>query len=479
MHFYRELFSCFIRLSKNACIFIDREKDEILTVRIVHLYVLNIILSAKKIMNSKIHCPLYGLVTLSQGALKIVLEPEFQRLKKIKQMGASYCVFPKTIHSRFEHSIGVYHLTSIVMNHLASKYPKKKYFIPELDNVNTVLTARIIELVKIAGLCHDIGHGPFSHLFDDKILCGINHPHQYHEIRSCLIVKKIFDNCFIKQQIFTEQEVKFIMALIYPDNQGKKNPLYRIISDQITGIDVDRLDYLIRDSYYLGLKNNFNPLRIIYNMNIIDNEIVYHENCLMDILNFFQTRFNLHVCIYTCAAIKTAELMLTDHIENSQLVHVLDDMDKFCRLTDENFDMSGLFMKKKYIVIAEIQYLGWKNNLLYTSKQLGAAVNYDALETIFFKKMEKFIQLYSEKYGTPCYLFEIISVRNKLSNTNTNPLEDVLFCNSGTALNIFNITHDFFEGKNQEARCILVCKKQEYHTSALIEWEIYNKDCKL
>ncbi len=143
------------------------------------------------------HCNIHGPIRISNIALKIIETQEFQRLRNIKQMGASFYVFPSATHSRFEHSIGVYHLTGKLLDVLKSKYPNKIYNTYELNNI--MLNDYHTELIKIGGLCHDIGHGPYSHLFDLVMKnCDIGEFDE-HENRSCELVKiicqktKLFD----------------------------------------------------------------------------------------------------------------------------------------------------------------------------------------------------------------------------------------------------------------------------------------------
>ena len=101
---------------------------------------------------------IHGFIEIDELALSIIDKPEFQRLKNIKQLGVVHHVFPSATHTRFEHSLGVYYLAGELLVNLKNNQPE----------IN--LSKREIQLVKIAGLCHDLGHGPFSHLIDNYIL---------------------------------------------------------------------------------------------------------------------------------------------------------------------------------------------------------------------------------------------------------------------------------------------------------------------
>ena len=123
-----------------------------------------------KIINDTIH----GQINMSSTAIKIIDTPEFQRLRDIRQLGACNYVFPTATHSRFEHSIGVAHLgkeflNRLVINSWGDKQPLK---VEENDYL----------MVELAGLCHDLGHGPFSHLFDDLLPEEKNHEYRSGEL---------------------------------------------------------------------------------------------------------------------------------------------------------------------------------------------------------------------------------------------------------------------------------------------------------
>ena len=109
--------------------------------------------------NKTIFDLLHGYIEIDSEAIKIIDCKEFQRLRNIKQLGVVPLVFPSATHTRFEHSLGVYHLC----NELLDKINKRQ---PQLS-----LSKKIVELIKIAGLVHDIGHGPFSHLYDQFLVC--------------------------------------------------------------------------------------------------------------------------------------------------------------------------------------------------------------------------------------------------------------------------------------------------------------------
>ncbi|KAK1898998.1 Deoxynucleoside triphosphate triphosphohydrolase SAMHD1 [Dissostichus eleginoides] len=205
--------------------------------------------------------------------VKIIDTPQFQRLRYIKQLGAGYLVYPGASHNRFEHSIGVGYLAGELVKALKEKQP-------ELD-----INKRDILCVQIAGLCHDLGHGPFSHLFDAMFIPKVTPPPGplgekmktwKHEDASVEMFDHLVDSNEDLQWMMKAyglnltKDLEFIKEMIKPPEAKKKYEcrpeksfLYEIVNNKRTGIDVDKFDYFARDSYHLGIKNNFDHGRFI------------------------------------------------------------------------------------------------------------------------------------------------------------------------------------------------------------------------
>ena len=180
-------------------------------------------------MSKEIYDPIHDFIHITPLMRQVIDTPEFQRLRELKQLGATYFVFPSATHSRFAHSLGVSHLAGKLMETLQKN--QKKLQISERD----------IELTRIAALVHDIGHGPFSHLYDDHIRsCGEDD----HEVRGC----KTFKKMVTKYQLPLEPvEVEKIILMINPDDTVKNMWSYQIVANKMCQIDVDKLDYIRRD----------------------------------------------------------------------------------------------------------------------------------------------------------------------------------------------------------------------------------------
>jgi len=227
---------------------------------------------------------------------KIVDTKEFKKLYRLRQLGATYLVYPSANHTRYEHSLGVSHLAKLLMISLRDKNPSLN-----IDNV-------LIELVQIAGLIHDIGHGPFSHLYDDYLL----EPKELkHEERGILI----FQNMVSKYKLpFTEKEVNLIVELVNPSDENKNNWLYQIIANKFCSIDVDKVDYIQRDSYHLGFGLSEKYERIITNCDVKEMDghhvLAWPDKLQDEIMSLFETRYRLHKNVYNHHSVKAAEFII-------------------------------------------------------------------------------------------------------------------------------------------------------------------------
>ena len=272
---------------------------------------------------------IHGFIEVDDLTLSIIDTPEFQRLRQIKQLGAIHYVFPSANHTRFEHSLGVYYLAGELINNL--KRNQK-----ELE-----ITDKEIQLIKIAGLVHDLGHGPFSHLFDIVIKEYCNSEYIIHERRSILILKYIVDKYNIKLSV---EDIDLIGNLIYPEDvdfkniQNDRHFLYEIISNNRNGIDVDKFDYLKRDTFYLGLSFSLDCSRIIKSVRVIDGKLCYLDKSYYHILEMFEIRNKLHKQIYKHKTVIGIELSIIDNLKINlkNINNLLNNPSEFCKYNDYN-----------------------------------------------------------------------------------------------------------------------------------------------
>lgn len=185
-----------------------------------------------------VHDPIHGQINLEPTLLKILDTPQFQRLRDLKQLGCAYMVFPGASHNRFEHCIGVSHLAEQMLVHLRETQP-------ELE-----VSPHEIMLVKIAGLCHDLGHGPFSHMFEEFVHAANPQSTFRHERMSLQMLEWLLEE---NQIPFSGEDMQFLRECINPyDNPTQSNPkrfLYDIVANARNSVDVDKFDYLARDCF--------------------------------------------------------------------------------------------------------------------------------------------------------------------------------------------------------------------------------------
>jgi HD superfamily phosphohydrolase len=351
-------------------------------------------------------CSVHGQIRVSAPANKIIDTPEFQRMRGLKQLGTAIYVFQCATHTRFEHSLGVYYLAGELLKNLKQNHSNVRFTISELGT-NLKLNNFICELIKIAGLCHDIGHGPFSHVFDDLILADSTDPNKSHEHRSALIIEQI-----IKRELsgyLKDNHIQFIKNLINPKPEHT-GFIYQIISNNLNGIDVDKLDYLARDIRQLGLRSGYDCERIISETRIDNNNnLSYPKQLAYHISELFHTRYTMHKEIYSHKTVKIIEYMLYDIINLiDPIFHIRDsikDLNSFCRLTDETiFEYLNMFIfpnelltiklsreHKRNINKAIVLYQRIIKRKLY--RFIGEIINYPSIKAEHFLEINKDIDL--------------------------------------------------------------------------------------
>lgn len=245
--------------------------------------------------------PIHGHIELSGLSIKIIDTPQFQRLRNISQLGGTYFVFAGASSNRFEHCLGVAHLA--------------RHFVTQLSNSQKELNINEQDIlcIEIAGLCHDLGHGPFSHLYDAKFLPLVrNDYHEFeHEFASIGILDIIIsENNLLKdfkEFNMTDEDIHFIKELILGDSshvpkgfewkgRGEKTFLYDIVANKRNGIDVDKFDYFARDCKALGLSKSFDELRLMKFARYISH--AYTEIPYIAILIFMMKNMNIkYLCV--------------------------------------------------------------------------------------------------------------------------------------------------------------------------------------
>lgn len=360
-------------------------------------------------MCKKIYDVIHGFIEIPEYIVKIIDTVEFQRLRYIKQLGAASYVFPSATHTRFAHSIGVFYLASNLIKNLQKNHPEKE------------ISDRHVMLIEIAALIHDLGHGPFSHLWDHYVIYKDD---DEHEVRGLNIFKEMVQKYDIG---ITRSEFDIICELVNPTiESNKKNWYYQIVANKNYQLDVDKLDYIQRDSFYIGnigMIGNFE--RLITDVRIVtdcngNEQLGWDKKLSYELFSVFTTRFKLHKLVYNHHTVKSHEYML---------IHILREF----------------YEKMKQ---GKISFLNLTDNLITTSQHL---LNSDVCPVKQDNKVEIIDIIHSRR--SPKFLGEVIISENHpnfkkiteqsypqykinllidkidmgFSSNDKNPMEDILY----------------------------------------------------
>ncbi|HEX7584784.1 MAG TPA: HD domain-containing protein, partial [Prolixibacteraceae bacterium] len=230
----------------------------------------------KKIIND----PVFGFINIrSELVFDLIEHPYFQRLRRIKQLGLSCMVFPGANHTRFEHALGAVHLMRSAIAILRLKSQE--------------ITDEEADSVTIAILLHDIGHGPFSHVLENTLVQGVP-----HERISLLLM----------EELNRQFDGKLELAIQIFTNQYHKHFLHQLVSSQL---DMDRLDYLSRDSFFSGVSEGvISSERIIKMLNVKNDELVVEFKGIYSVENFLIARRLMYWQVYLHKTVLSAEYLL-------------------------------------------------------------------------------------------------------------------------------------------------------------------------
>lgn len=275
-------------------------------------------LNKRKIIND----PIYGFVTLPDDFIyELINHPYFQRLRRIKQLGLTNLVYPGALHTRFHHAIGAMYLMTEAIKVLQSKQIE--------------ITEEESQAINIAILLHDVGHGPFSHALEHAIVQGVNH----EDISELLM-----------QQLNKQYKGKLSLAIKIFNNQYKKKFLHQLVSSQL---DMDRLDYLRRDSFFTGVSEGIiSSDRIIKMLNVKNDELVIEEKGIYSIEKFIIARRLMYWQVYLHKTVVSAENLLVNILVRAKQL-ASKDVDLFATPALAIF-LKNNFSKKDFISKPEI-----------------------------------------------------------------------------------------------------------------------------
>ena len=329
---------------------------------------------AAKVFNDPIH----GHIELSHICVKIIDTPQFQRLRDISQLGGVYYVFAGAASRRFEHCVGVSYLAKQFVAQLRERQP------------DLGITDEDVLCVEIAGLCHDLGHGPFSHMYDGKFLPqmgvkGFVHEHASIALLDLLIEENNLWPVF-RENNLSPDDVHFIKELILGDpkefvwaGRANKGFLYDIVANKRNGIDVDKFDYFARDCHVLGVTKSFDCLRLMRFARVFgfdnrreksiklmhdssatniqkipipadDSEICFHIKEAWNLFELFHTRYTLHKRAYQHRVSNVIELMFTEVFKLADPYIMLPGKDrKPTRMSECHQDMHAYWRLGEYL----------------------------------------------------------------------------------------------------------------------------------
>ena len=238
----------------------------------------------KKIFND----PVYGFISLPFNLIFDIIEhPFFQRLRRIKQLGLTHLVYPGALHTRFHHAMGAMHLTMKALDVIESKGQK--------------VTKKERKATLIAILLHDIGHGPFSHALEYSIVGNVTH----EDISS-----------FFMKQLNEEFEGKLTLAIKIFENKYQKAFLHQLVSSQL---DMDRLDYLKRDSFFTGVSEGvISSERIISMLNVKEGNLVIEAKGIYSIEKFIIARRLMYWQVYLHKTVLSAERLVVNILKRAK-----------------------------------------------------------------------------------------------------------------------------------------------------------------
>lgn len=240
--------------------------------------------ATRKIIND----PVYGFITIDHPLiLEIISHPIYQRLRNIHQMAFAHLVYPGAVHSRLHHSLGAYHLMCMALGELKSK--------------GVEITADEELGAKVAILLHDIGHGPFSHALESELISGV-----HHESISLMLM----------EQLNREMNGQLNTAIAIFTDKHPKPFLHQLVSGQL---DVDRLDYLNRDSFFTGVSEGVIGYdRIIKMLTVHNGDLLVEEKAIYSIEKFLVSRRLMYWQVYLHKTVLGAEMMLVKIIRRAK-----------------------------------------------------------------------------------------------------------------------------------------------------------------
>ena len=295
--------------------------------------------------------PIHDFIRIYEPELKVIDTPIFQRLRRIRQLAGAHLVYPAAQHSRFEHSLGVMHLAS-----QAAMVLRDKGLLDSDDSAN----------LRLGGLLHDIGHGPFSHLFEEVLQKKKRTSHE--KIGKNLILKTEIGDSLSKFGF----DKKFLSELAFGNSK------YPFMNEIISGgLSADIMDYLPRDGYFTGAEHaKIDFKRIIQSLDVHEKKLSLDRSALYSFESMMISRYQMFKAVYFHKTVRSAEVMLLESMSlaDNELEFTSYNLDKYIQLTDE-------------FVISKLVSLAPKSPELKRAKQLAKDYQERRLLKCVFEKI--------------------------------------------------------------------------------------------
>ena len=282
--------------------------------------------------------PIHDFVRVYDNELKIIDTPIFQRLRRIRQLSGAHLIYPGAQHTRFEHSLGVMHIASMAGQALAEK---------------GIVSSDDIQNLRLAGLLHDIGHGPFSHLFEE--IFEEKRKISHEDLGRDIILKTEIGDIISKNGF----DKKLITKLAFGDSK------FQFMNEIISGVlSADIMDYLLRDGYFTGAEHaKIDHHRLTYSLDVYKNKLALDKSSLVNFETMMISRFQMFKAVYFHKTVRAGEVMLLEAMDLAEDELGLSSMnlDEYLKLSDD-------------VILAKLLNLPEHNSKLKASKKI--ATNY-------------------------------------------------------------------------------------------------------
>ncbi|HXG74372.1 MAG TPA: HD domain-containing protein [Candidatus Nitrosotenuis sp.] len=316
--------------------------------------------------------PIHNFIRVYEAERKIIDSPIFQRLRRIRQLSGAHLTYPGAQHSRFEHSLGVMHVAGQAASALKEK---------------GLLSSEQIQDIRIAALLHDVGHGPFSHLFEEVLQTKKKISHE--EIGKRLILHSEIGDILDKNGI----NKKHVTKLAFGDSR------YRFVNEIISGsLSADMMDYLQRDGYFTGAEHaKIDHQRIIRSLDVYKSKLALDRSALYSFESMILSRYQMFKAVYFHKTVRSAEVMMLEAIRlaDDECDFTALNLDNYVKMTDE-------------FVVSQILGLTSHTAELRRAKQFAQDYQDRRLLKCVFEKVM------AGKFGTQDHLRDKIASRAKL-----------------------------------------------------------------